>query len=84
MIPLPNPFMLSDGDFAGSLPSGESDPSVMLDCAPSENLRNIDELLDWDALFDATLPPEPPLFLRDAPPLKAYDLVSMLGVLAGH
>jgi hypothetical protein len=76
-----NRFMLSDGAPSRSLHSGESGPS--LDQSPSEN-RNIDELIDWDALFDATLPLEPPLFLRNAPPLEAYDLVSLLGVLAGH
>jgi hypothetical protein len=81
MTKLPNPFIsadLSADEAAASLHFGRPDDG---DAAAD---RNIDDLIDWDALFDATLPPEPPLFLRNAPPLKAYDLVSMLGVLAGH
>jgi hypothetical protein len=33
---LVNPFMFSDGVLRGSLPSGESEPSVTLACTPSE------------------------------------------------
>lgn len=48
--------------------------------------RNVDELLDWDAMFDRILPPAPPKFLRDPSPeyLAAADMIPMLAVLAGH
>jgi len=47
-----NPFMFSDGAFSGSLPSGESEPSVKLAWAPSESRFTLEveafmaELLD--------------------------------------
>jgi len=41
-------FTVSPGAFVGSLPSGESDPSVMLDCPPGENATdNIHEIFHF-------------------------------------
>lgn len=42
--------------------------------------RNIEELLDWDALYDAILPPEPPAFLRKPRPAFLRALFELGGM----
>lgn len=41
-------YSVSDGAFLSSLPSGESEPSVMLACAPSESFLDIPAFLKRD------------------------------------
>jgi hypothetical protein len=72
-------IQVSDGVFQESLPSGEIDPSVMLDCPPSESISDIPEIFHWvrkllkddrrfvldEGAFMAEIEEEP-LFLRSA------------------
>jgi hypothetical protein len=66
----------SDGAPGNSLPSGESEPSVTLACAPSETNPWPEEWIE-EPLRDEPLP----LFLTEPAPEIDRDLLAMLRVI---
>ena len=78
---------VSPGVALPSLPLGESDPSVTLDCAPGESTNHIHEIFHWvrklmtgktpafvldEGAFMAEVE-EVPLFIRDGEHLKRWE-----------